>query len=153
MRKNVAIITGATGGIGKEFVSLMIDKDVDEIWCAARNQDKLRRLKTEYGEKIHVIALDLSKQESITEFIELIKKESINVTYLINNAGIGEKLGSYKELNAKKSYETIQVNCTAVAAICVSLYAIIYIAFINPIYGVIQLFVALAIPFICLFAV
>lgn len=119
MQKNIAIITGATGGIGKEFVALMIDENVDEIWCVARNQDKLHRLKTKYGEKIHVISLDLSKQESVTQIIELLKKESANVTYLINNAGIGEKLGSYKELNAEKSYETIQVNCTAVAALCV----------------------------------
>lgn len=116
--KKTAIITGASGGIGKEFVALTVNEDIDEIWCVARSADRLNALKAEYGEKIRALPLDLSKQESIAEIDKLLKSESINVAFLINNAGIGEKLGSYKELSLEKSYETIQLNCSTVTALC-----------------------------------
>lgn len=117
--KKIAIITGACGGIGKEFVALTVNEDVDEIWCIARSKDKLSALKAEYGKKIRVLPLDLTKQASIMEIGELLKSEPINVTYLINNAGVGEKLGSYEELTAEKINATVQLNCSVVAALCV----------------------------------
>ena len=40
-KKNIAIITGASSGFGKEFVKLIInDTNIDEIWALARNEDK-----------------------------------------------------------------------------------------------------------------
>jgi short-subunit dehydrogenase len=35
MRKNISIVTGATGGIGREFVKLLLKEDLDEIWAVA----------------------------------------------------------------------------------------------------------------------
>ena len=43
--KKTAIITGATGGLGQAFVSLLLKEDIDEIWAVARNTDKLNGLK------------------------------------------------------------------------------------------------------------
>ena len=37
-RKRVAIITGATGGIGREFVQVLMDEELDEIWAVGRNE-------------------------------------------------------------------------------------------------------------------
>ncbi|AEE16274.1 SDR family NAD(P)-dependent oxidoreductase [Treponema brennaborense] len=118
MSKHIAIITGASGGLGKEFAALMVRENLDEIWCVARSKDKLNAVKSEFGEKIRVLPFDLSKQDSIRLLSELLNAESVNVVYLINNAGIGEKLGSYKEMTVEKSYETIQLNCSAVVALC-----------------------------------
>lgn len=55
MNKRIAIITGASGGIGKEFTKLMLEEEVDEIWAIARNQDRLTALKKEFGDKIVTI--------------------------------------------------------------------------------------------------
>lgn len=118
LKKKIAIITGASGGIGKEFVTLMMDKNIDQIWCVARNTEKLDGLKTEFNEKIFTLSLDLSKQESIIQIEDLLCKDQPNITYLINNAGIGETLGSYKELTTEKIYNTIQLNCGALASLC-----------------------------------
>lgn len=52
MKKRVAIITGASGGIGKEFTKLMLLEQVDEIWAIARNQKRLIDLQNEFGDKI-----------------------------------------------------------------------------------------------------
>ena len=39
MRKEIAIITGATGGLGREFTRQLIE-EVDEIWAIDRKRDK-----------------------------------------------------------------------------------------------------------------
>ena len=50
--KKIAIVTGATGGLGREFVRLLLkEKNVDEIWALARNEKKLSRLKDKFGKK------------------------------------------------------------------------------------------------------
>ena len=53
--KKIAIVTGATGGLGREFVRLLLkEKNVDEIWALARNEKKLSRLKDKFGKKIKI---------------------------------------------------------------------------------------------------
>ena len=48
--KNIAIVTGASSGLGKEFVRLITKKrGIDEIWAIARNEQKLQRLAIEMG--------------------------------------------------------------------------------------------------------
>lgn len=56
--KKIAIVTGATGGLGREFVRLLLkEKNVDEIWALARNEKKLSRLKDKFGKKLKYILL------------------------------------------------------------------------------------------------
>ena len=59
--KNIAIATGASSGLGKEFVKLLInDKSIDEIFVLARSKDKLDKLQVDYGNKIKPYPMDLS---------------------------------------------------------------------------------------------
>lgn len=118
MNKRIAIITGANGGIGKEFAALMVKENVDEVWCIARNEVKLKALKEELGDKIRSFSIDLSHKKGIAKVSELMKAENAVVAYLINNAGIGERLGEYKDLPEYKCREIISLNCTAVASLC-----------------------------------
>ena len=37
--KKIVILTGATGGLGKEFVKQIVNEDIDEVWAIARNQE------------------------------------------------------------------------------------------------------------------
>ena len=64
--KKIAVITGASGGLGKEFVRQIIN-DVDEVWAIGRNVAKLEGLKVEFGEagsKIIPLQMDLSDTKS-----------------------------------------------------------------------------------------
>ena len=63
--KKIAILTGATGGLGKEFVKQIVNEDIDEMWAIARNQEKFSQLRVEYGEKVIPISIDLSETEGI----------------------------------------------------------------------------------------
>lgn len=112
MRKKIAIITGATGGIGKEFTRLLVKEDLDEIWVVARNQEKLDLLKVEYGERIIPVSKDLANTKDLCKIGELLEDTKPVVQYLVNNASLA-KMGSYKDFTVEEIENTINVNCKA----------------------------------------
>lgn len=118
MKKRLAIITGASGGLGREFVSLMCREMLDEVWCIARNSKKLEAVKKEFGDKVIILPLDLIEEESLVNVKEMLKTQQPNVVYLINNAAIGEVLGSYSEGDYVNNNKTINLNCSSVVALC-----------------------------------
>lgn len=117
MEKRIAIISGASGGIGREFTKLMLQEEVDEIWAIARNEEKLTALKKELGDKIVTIPRDLSKCAELLAIGELLKNQKPAVSYLINNAGLA-KMGSYQEFSMEEIEATVSINCSAVAMLC-----------------------------------
>src|SRR5574344_1115720 len=85
-KKNIAIITGASSGLGKEFVKLLVKRnDLDHIWCIARNKEKLQELVTEYGSIINPISMDLSNLENIKTLPKILSQENVKISFLINN--------------------------------------------------------------------
>ena len=74
MRKKISIVTGATGGLGKEFVKLLLKEDIDEIWAIARNVEKLNNLKKDFGDKIIPISCDLSQEKSLDLIEKMLTK-------------------------------------------------------------------------------
>lgn len=114
MKKRIAIVTGASGGLGKEFLKLLLQEDVDEIWAVARNQEKLLALQQELGEKIIVIAKDLSKSEDIASITQALEYQKPTIAYLVNNAGVG-KMGTYADFSADEADAMIRINCVAPA--------------------------------------
>ena len=82
-----ALITGASGGIGKEIAKVLIEHNA-EVCISGRNIEELNSLKESLGKKCFIVACDLSKKE---EIIELVKKSDDllgHIDILINNAGI-----------------------------------------------------------------
>ncbi len=115
--KKIAIITGATGGIGEEFVKQMYEKPIEEIWAIARNQQKLECLKQTYGKKIRTFSMDLSDEKNIEELASFLQKEKPDIRYLINNAGLA-KMASYKNFSAEEICNTIDINCKTPVLLC-----------------------------------
>ena len=78
--KNIAIVTGASSGFGKEFVNLFVRrKDIDEVWIISRNEDRLNKIKEHFGKKIKVFSMFLSVKNNIKTFgtLEELKKRNI----------------------------------------------------------------------------
>jgi short-subunit dehydrogenase len=72
----IAVITGASSGMGKEFVlQLSREKQLDEIWVIARRRERLEALQNEVSVKIRPVALDLTLDESIEEYRKLLEAE------------------------------------------------------------------------------
>lgn len=116
-KRNIAIVTGANSGLGKEFVKLLLkESDVSEIWAIARNEEKLQQLVQEFGEKIHTYSMDLTNRESIKQMETLLKDADICVKYLVNNAGFA-KFCSYDDISVEESVNMIDLNISAVVAL------------------------------------
>ena len=114
--KNTAIVTGASSGLGKEFVKLLInDKSIDEIFVIARSKDKLENLKSDYGNKIKPYPMDLSNTNNIKSFGKILEQEDVNIKLLINNAGFA-KFCSYDDISMDETINMINLNISGVVA-------------------------------------
>ena len=112
----VAIVTGASSGMGKEFV-LQLPRyvAVDEIWVIARRESALEALKKESGAPLRVIPLDLCKEESFGVFADILAEQKPDVKLLVNAAGFG-KFGSFDNVPLEDDCRMIDLNCKALVA-------------------------------------
>ena len=113
----IAIITGASSGLGSEIVKQLDAKPeseskIEEIWIIARRRDRLEALSKRIRSKTRIFTYDLTQTTSFDEFEEVLKQEQPNVTLLINAAGAG-KIGSYEDITRAENDEMIALNCRA----------------------------------------
>lgn len=90
LKGKVAIITGASSGIGKATAIRLAKEKCDIVLFGGRNLEKLSETKKEilfYGVKCLDISGDITKEETIDKGIETVLKEFGKVDILINNAG------------------------------------------------------------------
>ena len=111
-----AIITGATGDIGKEFVQALYE-EVDSIWAVGRNEGKLLELKQKIGKKVIPVRANLADESDLKSLCEKIETEKPQIRYLINNAGIA-KMGEFRELSLDEIREILRVNDDAATLLC-----------------------------------
>lgn len=115
----VALITGASSGIGKELAYLHAQQGGDLI-IVARSEGKLNELKQELESKHNIqvmcIVKDLSDQQAAAEVYKEVKDAGIAVEYLINNAGFGG-IGKFHEREWEKDLSMINLNIIALTAL------------------------------------
>ena len=109
----IAIVTGASSGMGREFVrQLSAYVQVDEIWAIARRREALEALKAEVPVTVRPIVLDLLKSESFDELRSLLEGEQPEIALLVNAAGFG-KFGAYHKTTMEDDCRMIDLNCKA----------------------------------------
>ena len=90
--KYIALVTGASSGIGREFVRQIAAAypSLDEIWVLARRLPALRELKEELpGKNVRILSLDLSADSDLEVLEGRLKRERPCIRILVNSAGIG----------------------------------------------------------------
>ena len=109
----IAIVTGASSGMGREFV-LQLNQyvTVDEIWVIARRTQALETLKKEVSVPLRPVCLDLCADESFAAFSALLEKEQPDVKLLVNAAGFG-KFGTAVNIPVEEDCRMIDLNCKA----------------------------------------
>lgn len=116
MIRKVALITGASRGIGKGLAYVHAENGGDLI-LVSRNKEELDLLKGELEDRfninVYVIPKDLTFEDSVKEVYYKVKELGIKVDYLINNAGFGGR-GFFHERNLDDDVEMIKVNILAV---------------------------------------
>ena len=111
---NIAIVTGASSGMGREFVlQLNSYVDVDEIWVIARRLDALESLNQEVATPVRPIGLDLADAASFPALEAMLAEEKPNIKLLVNAAGFG-KFGSHYRISPEDEAKMIDLNCKAV---------------------------------------
>ncbi len=117
--KKTALITGASSGIGKELARIHAAKGGDLI-IIARNEAKLLALKeeleTQYKVEVYVLPKDLTQPNAPKELYEEIHKNTLQVDYLINNAGFGG-VGKFHERDLAQDLAMINLNVVALTAL------------------------------------
>ena len=112
----IAIVTGASSGMGREFVrQLHAYIQPDEIWAIARRKSALEELSAETTIPVRPIVLDLGQDESFREFASLLQAENPNVELLVNAAGFG-KFGDFQAIPLEDDLGMIDLNCKALVA-------------------------------------
>ena len=114
--KKIIVVTGASSGMGKDFVKQIEKKEkVDEIWVLARREDRLVSLQSEVETKIVPIAIDLSDMEQIKVYADKLEKENPEVVLLANCSGFG-KFDHYENIPLETNLNMVDLNCKAVVA-------------------------------------
>jgi len=108
--KKIAIVTGASSGIGKEAVLRLIARGY-EVHAAARRTEAMRDIEARGA---HIHHLDLTKPESIEGFIGDVLQASGHVDLLVNNAGYGA-YGAVEEVPLAAARDQMEVNLFALA--------------------------------------
>lgn len=112
MEKNIAIITGASSGLGEEFIKQLQGEELDEIWAVARREERLNEIAGRSEIHVRPIPIDLTKEESIADLEKMLSHERPHVSLLINAAGFG-KIGSYDKIDRAETDRMIDLNCRA----------------------------------------
>lgn len=88
----LAVITGASSGIGTEFARVLAERGCDCV-LAARRRERLdglaEELRQSHGAEVHVVAVDLATPEGPAALFEAVQALERPVAWLVNNAGLG----------------------------------------------------------------
>lgn len=109
----IAIVTGASSGMGREFVlQLPAYVQVDEIWAIARREDALNKLREKVSVPVRPVVLDLLDRASFDACAKLLEAEKPDVKLLVNAAGFG-KFGSWENISLEDECRMIDLNAKA----------------------------------------
>ncbi len=114
-------ITGASRGIGREFVEQFLKKpNVDKIWITSSNTDRLQDLVNANPQKVNLISTCVSKPEAKTAIAQALQNETIDL--LINNAGTYyDEPDQFAEVNLENVLKSFEVNTLSPMRVCQAL--------------------------------
>src|ERR1700761_8982190 len=108
--KPVALVTGASSGMGKDFALRLIAKGYT-VYGAARRTDRMADIEAAGGQ---VIALDIADDASVTACVDRIVREQGRIDVLINNAGYGQ-FGALEDVPMAEARRQFDVNLFGLA--------------------------------------
>ncbi len=110
----IAIVTGASSGMGKEFVKQIAQSypSLDQIWVIARRRGRLEHLQKELTTEIVPVPLDLRDRNAMIIFKSMLEDEKPDIKILVNAAGFG-KVGPFDSGDLKDQLDMISLNCKA----------------------------------------
>ncbi len=123
----IAIVTGASSGMGKEFAEQIHGtyRSLDEIWMIARNLERLKTTALELQERkvpgertpiLRILPMDLCDEEDMKRLRELLEIQRPCIRLLVNGAGVGA-YGPAAHLGLREQLQMVDLNCRALTQI------------------------------------
>jgi uncharacterized protein len=113
--KPIALVTGASSGLGVEFARQLSARG-HSLVLAARRKDRIEALANELG-NARAVGIDLSTKDAATKLMADIAANGETVDLLVNNAGFG-LIGRFAELDAKRLRQMIDLNVATLTDLC-----------------------------------
>jgi NADP-dependent 3-hydroxy acid dehydrogenase YdfG len=108
----IAIVTGASSGIGTAFSQSLIQKGAT-VYGLARSTDKLEKIHNKLGDQFIPVTMDITNHDAIEQWVEDTFSKNNQPDILINNAGLG-RFGNVDELPLKDWESMIQTNLSGI---------------------------------------
>ncbi len=108
------ILTGASSGIGKNLASLLIKNYSCKIIGVARSEEKLKAVKNELGDNFNYLLADVGEESSWQKICNYIKDNQINVTGIINSAGVLPEFSKFNGEYFDNNESVISINFLSV---------------------------------------
>lgn len=105
----IAIITGASSGMGRQFVKKIDNENLDEIWGIGLEQDLLDKVSLDCKTKFRGLNLDLTKQENLEFIKNLLSEVKPDIKWLVNASGFG-KFARHDEYPLEVGLNMIDLN-------------------------------------------
>ena len=105
------LVTGATGGIG-ESIAKALHANGATVGISGRNEEKLSALASALGERVHVLAADLSSEDAIKDLVKRADEAMGQIDILVNNAGLTRD-GLSMRMSGADWQDVLDVNLTA----------------------------------------
>jgi short-subunit dehydrogenase len=113
----IAILTGASSGLGVELYKELQKEALDEIWVIARRENRLLELKEKFGKiATSVIPMDVTTRENMEKLVRILDEKKPDVKFLINNAGFGT-IGNLDEADYQTQGGIVELNVRALTEI------------------------------------
>ena len=119
--KRIAIVTGATSGVGREFVRQLdgaLYGKLDETWAVARDAEELEEVSRATYAYVRPFACDLTQDASLAQLRRaLAVEEDVRVLWLVNSAGTGW-FGRQQDADPQAICDMVRLNCLALTELC-----------------------------------
>lgn len=112
LKSKIAIVTGASQGIGAEFCKMLIQNGA-EVYGLARSVNKLKKLQKDLGAKFHPVEMDVTDSNSIEVWVEKTFSKKHAPDILINNAGLAY-FANVEDLKIEEWEQMINVNLNGI---------------------------------------
>ena len=106
----IALISGASSGIGKSIAIQLDHYCLDEIWLIGRSYTRLEGLKNILYTKSRIFTLDLTDDNSYNTINEALAERECSIEFLVSSSGVGYN-GKFKSITFKNISDMISVNC------------------------------------------
>ncbi len=112
LNDKIAIVTGASGGIGKSFSKLLIEKGAT-VYGLARRSEKLEEIRDMFGNRFRPVVMDVTDPDAIDNWVNETFSREHQPDILVNNAGVAS-FGNVDELSIDAWHQMMETNVDGV---------------------------------------